>query len=80
MVPANDPELVKIAAQTGAKLDPQRRYYRFEAYRWGQQYQNPARLRSIFAEILEEVMAYSDGKQVLLKRGATWKLDTTIPT
>lgn len=80
VIPVNDPELVKIAAQTGARLDPRRHYYRFEVFRWGQHNPNPARLRSVLVDIQEEAMAYSDGRQVILKRGGSWKLDTTIPT
>jgi hypothetical protein len=34
----------------------------------------------VFVEIIEEAIAYSDGRQVIVKRGDTWKLDTTIPT
>jgi len=80
VVPVNNPELVSIAAQTGAKLDPKRYYYRFEVFRWGGRNTDPTRLRSVWVDILEEATAYSDGRQVILKRGASWKLDTTIPT
>jgi hypothetical protein len=79
-VPAGHAELVEVAARTGTTIDPQRRYFRFELYRWGKQHVDPARLRSVFVEIIEEAIAYSDGRQVIVKRGDTWKLDTTIPT
>jgi hypothetical protein len=79
-VATGDTEFARIAAQTGATIDPGRRYYRFELYRWGKQLADPARLRSVLVEIIEEASAYSDGRQVILKRGDTWKLDTTIPT
>lgn len=79
-VPVDDKELRSIAAHSGAQLDPQLRHYRFDVYRWGKQYANPASLRTVFVEVLEEATAYSDGRQVLLKRGDAWTLDTTIPT
>jgi hypothetical protein len=77
---ANAQELLAAAAQANAEIDPQRRYYRFELFRWGGRNPNPARMRSVYVDILEEAMAYSDGKQVLLKRGGAWTLDATIPT
>jgi hypothetical protein len=79
-VAANDAELARLAAQTGARIDARRRYYRFELFRWGAQHPNPARLRSVFVDIQEEAQAYSDGRQVIIKRGGSWQLDTTIPT
>lgn len=79
-VPVGYPELQQVAALTGARLDPARLYYRFEVYRWGGRNTNPARMRSVLVDILEEATAFSDGRQVILKRGAAWKLDTTIPT
>ncbi|MEO6935156.1 MAG: hypothetical protein ABI171_07410 [Collimonas sp.] len=81
-VPANDGMLASIAAPMGARIDPQRRYYRFELYRWGERFTDPAKPRSVLVDILEEATAYTDGRQVLMTRGpgAPWKLDTTIPT
>jgi hypothetical protein len=77
---AHDAAFVEASTQANASLDPARRTYRFELFRWGGRHADPARLRSVLVDIEEEVSAYSDGKVVLIKRGGSWKLDTTIPT
>lgn len=75
-----DPDFARIAAQTGARIDPTRRYYRFEMFRWGQRRADPGRCRNVLVDIEEEATVYSDGKLLLIERGGVWKLDDTIPT
>ncbi|MFM0335990.1 hypothetical protein [Paraburkholderia fungorum] len=74
-----DPELVRIAAQTGASIDLARRHYRFEMFRWGERHADAGCLRNVLVDIEEEATAYSDGRLVLIERGGQWKLDDTIP-
>jgi hypothetical protein len=79
-VAGNDADFMEANARANATLDPTRRFYRFEMYRWGRRHADPTRLRSVLVDIEEEATAYSDGKVVLFRRGAAWQLDTTIPT
>ena len=41
---------------------------------------DPANFKVVLVEMLEEVTAYTDGRQVMLKRGDKWTLDTSIPS
>ncbi|ANB71971.1 hypothetical protein AYM40_05970 [Paraburkholderia phytofirmans OLGA172] len=75
----DDPDFVRIAAQTGADLDPARRSYRFEMFRWGRRHADPGSVRKVLVDIEEEATAYSDGRVVLINRGGSWRLDDTIP-
>ncbi|MEI8381510.1 MAG: hypothetical protein WCJ09_15385 [Planctomycetota bacterium] len=54
--------------------------YRFEIFRWGDQREDPADPKIALVDILQEVIAYSDGKSVIKKAGESWTLDTSIPT
>lgn len=74
-----DEELQAAAEKTGHTFAGPR-IYRFEMYRWGNQYEDPANPKLALVEILEEVVAYSDGKSVIKKAGGTWDADVSIPT
>lgn len=79
-VTAGDGEL-KAAEQAAQATLAGPRLYRFEVYRWGEQYQDPHDLQMVYVEMLEQVVAYSDGKSALLKRGTgPWTLDNSMPT
>jgi hypothetical protein len=78
-VAPGDPDFVRIAVQTGMEIDPARRYYRFEMFRWGRRHTDPGRVRHVLVDIEEEATAYSDGRLLLIDRGGSWRLDDTIP-
>lgn len=79
-VPEYDAQLLQVAGQAGAQLNSPWRYYRFELFRWGDRHNDPAKLKVVFVDILEEATAYTDGRQVIIKRDGSWKVDNTIPT
>jgi hypothetical protein len=78
-VPGDDSGLAAASRATESRLHGPR-LYRFEVFRWGEQSSDPANLKIVLVEILEEATAYTDGKLVMLRRGGEWTLDNSIPT
>lgn len=79
-VAKSDAELADAehAAPAGLAGSP---LYRFEVYRWGQQTPDPHDLQVVLVEMLEQAVAYTDGKTVLLRRGTgPWTSDNSMPT
>jgi hypothetical protein len=79
-VAADDASLAAAEAETGARLAGPRRY-RFEVFRWGEHFPDPADLKVVLVEMLETVVAYVDGSTVLLRRNeGPWTRGESIPT
>lgn len=76
---ASDPALQAASAAAQHKFDGTN-VYRFELFRWGKESEDPADMRISLVEILEEVVAYSDGRTVIKKAGQAWEKDVSIPT
>ena len=75
-----DPELKAAQDAAGARLAGERRY-RFHLYRPGPESRHPSDLKSVLVELNEQVVAFSDARQVLLRRdNGSWQLDSSIPT
>lgn len=79
LVAANNTVLRTAAAATQHKFDGSYIYY-FEIFRWGRESEDPADPKISLVEILEEVIAFSDGKSVIKKVGNVWESDVSIPT
>jgi hypothetical protein len=80
VVKAGDAELGAAEQGAQAKLSGPR-LYRFEIFRWGQQTQDPHDLQLVYVEMLDRVVAYSDGKSALLQRNSgPWAFDNSMPT
>ena len=78
-VSADDAELQKVAKAANHRFSGSYTF-RFELYRWGRHWSDPADFKTKLVEVLEEVTAYSDGRSVIKKTSDQWKLDTSIPT
>jgi hypothetical protein len=74
----NEAGLAEAVQATGGKLTGPFRYF-IEIYRWGDHRPDPADFKTMLVDIVEDAIAYSDGKNVLLKRGGQWTLGS-IPT
>ncbi|MCY3011138.1 MAG: hypothetical protein NTY42_15135 [Planctomycetota bacterium] len=79
LVAANNAVFRTAAAATQHKFDGSYIYY-FEIFRWGRESEDPADPKISLVEILEEVIAFSDGKSVIKKVGNVWESDVSIPT
>ncbi len=78
-VAANNAILRTAAGASKHKLEGSHIYY-FEIFRWGRESEDPADPKISLVEILEEVVAFSDGKSVIKKVGNAWESDVSIPT
>lgn len=78
----DEPELAeaqKVAGKLAAAGGPR---YRFHLIKPAAQTRHPTDLKRVHVSIKEEVVAYVDGLQVLLRRGekGPWKRDASLPT
>jgi len=77
----DEPELADAMKRLGAKFAADGPRYRFHVYRPGTQSVNPDDLRKVRVTIKEEAVAFTDGRQVLIRRGKQpWKRDVSMPT
>jgi hypothetical protein len=74
----NEAGLAEAVQATGGRLAGPFRYF-IEIYRWGDHRPDPADFKTMLVNIVEDAIAYSDSKNVLLKRGGQWMLGS-IPT
>jgi hypothetical protein len=75
-----DLDLATAEQEGGAQLTGERKY-RFHLYRPGSESRDPRDIQRVLLEISEEVVAFSDGAQVLIRHdGGAWKLDSSMPT
>jgi hypothetical protein len=75
----DDAELAEAQQSTNSSLQGPPRY-RFEIFRWGDSMPDPADQKIVLVKIREERIAFTDGREVLLKTGTTWSRDSSIPT
>ncbi|MCJ0869719.1 hypothetical protein [Streptomyces sp. AP-93] len=79
-VDADDTGLAQAQQATGSRLTGTRRY-RVRVYRPGTESRDPSDIQKVLVEIEEDVLAFTDGTAVLLRRGGgPWTRDATIPT
>ena len=78
-VAPEDAAFQAAAAAVHGSLNAPRRYA-VDIYRWGTQAPDPADFKIMLVDVLEEVLAFTDGRVVILNRGGTWHLDDSIPT
>jgi hypothetical protein len=78
-VAPDDAAFQAAAAASQGSLKGSRRYA-VGIYRWGAQAPDPADFKIVLVDVLEEVLAFTDGRVVILNRGGTWHLDNSIPT
>lgn len=80
-IAADDKGMADAAEQAKAGGLPAGRRYAFEVFRWGKQTTDPADLRTVFVENLEQVSAYVAATTVLIRHGdGPWRVDTSMPT
>jgi hypothetical protein len=78
----NEAGLAEAKQATGRELTDQFKYF-IHIYRWGDHRPDdhrpdPDRFKTILVDIVEEVVAYSDGANVLLKKGdGRWTFEST---
>jgi hypothetical protein len=69
------------AEQEGAAQLTGERKYRFHLYRPGQESRDPRDIQRVLLEISDQVVAFSDGAQVVLRHdGGPWQRDSSMPT
>jgi hypothetical protein len=74
-----DTELNSAEEAAGGRLAGERRY-RFHVYRPGPESRHPGDLKSVLVELTDQVVAFSDGREVILRRDGSWQRDASIPT
>ena len=80
-ISADDRGLAEAMKQVPGAVMSKGHHYAFHVYRWGKERQDPANIRKVHVEMLEQARAFVMGTTVLMRRGeGSWTIDASMPT